>query len=215
MSVPDKYIPALSYDRLTPVFDPVLRWSMRELELKRRLIVQARIEPGQRVLDLGCGTATLTILIKQLQPGAEVVGLDGDPKILTIAEAKVVQAGVDLTLDQGLAYDMPYPDQSFDRVVSSLVIHHLTTENKRRAFTEIYRVLQPGGELHVLDFGRPHNLYTALVSPLIRRLEEAADIVQGLLPVMLREAGFDQVDVTRRFTTIFGSLSLYRAWRPA
>ncbi len=215
MSVPDKYIPALSYDRLTPVFDPVLRWSMRELDLKRRLIAQARIESGQRVLDLGCGTATLTILLKQTHPAAEVVGLDGDPKILTIAEAKVAKAGVDLTLDQGLAYDMPYPDQSFDRVVSSLVIHHLTTANKRRAFTEIYRVLQPGGELHVLDFGRPHNLYTALVSLLIRRLEAAADIVQGLLPAMLREAGFDQVGVTRRFTTLFGSLSLYRAWRPA
>jgi ubiquinone/menaquinone biosynthesis C-methylase UbiE len=99
--------------------------------------------------------------------------------------------------------------------VSSLVIHHLTTENKRRAFKEIYRVLQPSGELHVLDFGRPHNLYTSMVSPLIRRLEAAADNVQGLLPAMLREAGFDQVEVTRRFTTIFGSLSLYRAWRPA
>jgi ubiquinone/menaquinone biosynthesis C-methylase UbiE len=149
-----------------------------------------------------------------MHPAAEVVGLDGDPKILKIAEAKVAQASVDLTLDQGLAYDMPYPDQSFDRVVSSLVIHHLTTDNKRRAFKEIYRVLEPGGELHMLDFGRPHNLYTSIVAPLIRRLEEAADNVQGLLPAMLREAGFDQVDVTRHFTTIFGSLSLYRAWRP-
>ena len=137
MTQDDKYLPALSYDRLTPLFDPLLRWSMRELELKRRLIVQAQIEPGQRVLDLGCGTATLTILLKQTHPAAAVVGLDGDPKILAIANAKVATAGVDLTLDHGLAYEMPYPDQSFDRVVSSLVIHHLTTENKRRAFKEI------------------------------------------------------------------------------
>lgn len=213
MTRDDKYIPALSYDRLTPLFDPLLRWSMRELELKRRLIVQARIEPGYRVLDLGCGTATLTILIKQMYPAAEVVGLDGDPKILAIAEAKAAKAEVSLTLDHGLAFEMPYPDQSFDRVVSSLVIHHLTTDNKRRAFQEMQRVLRPGGELHVLDFGQPHNLYTSIVSPLIRRLEEAADNVQGLLPVMIREAGFDQVEVTQRFTTVFGSLSLYRARR--
>ena len=213
MTRDDKYIPALSYDRLTPLFDPVIRWSMRELELKRRLIVQARIEPGYRVLDLGCGTATLTILIKQMYPAAEVVGLDGDPKILAIAEAKAAKAEVSLTLDHGLAFEMPYPDQSFDRVVSSLVIHHLTTDNKRRAFQEIHRVLRPGGELHVLDFGRPHNLYTSIVSPLIRRLEEAADNVQGLLPAMIREAGFDQVEVTQRFTTIFGPLALYRARR--
>ncbi len=215
MSPPEKYIPALSYDRLTPLFDPLLRWSLRELELKRRLIVQAQIESGQRVLDLGCGTATLTILIKQTHPAAEVFGLDGDCKILGIAEAKVAKADVTIALDHGLAYELPYPDRSFDRVVSSLVIHHLTTENKRRAFNEIYRVLRPGGELHVLDFGRPHNLYTSIVSPLIRRLEEAADNVQGLLPEMMREAGFDQVEVTRRFTTIFGTLALYRAWRPA
>jgi ubiquinone/menaquinone biosynthesis C-methylase UbiE len=207
----DKYIPALSYDRLTPLFDPVLRRTMRELELKRRLIDQARIEPGQRVLDLGCGTATLAILIKQIHPDAIVVGLDGDPKILAIAEAKAAKAGVDLTLDRGLAFEMPYPDQSFDRVVSSLVIHHLITENKRRAFKEVYRVLRPGGELNVLDFGRPHNFYTSIVSLLIRRLEEATDNVQGSLPAMIRDTGFDQVEVTQRFTTIFGSLSLYQA----
>ncbi len=211
----ERYIPALSDERLTPLFDPVIRWSMRELELKRRLIKQARIEPDHRVLDLGCGTATLTILIKQVHPKADVVGLDGDPHILTIAATKAAQAGVQLTLDHGPAFDLPYPDQSFDRVVSSLVIHHLTTANKRRTFKEIYRVLRPGGELHVLDFGRPYSLYTSIVSILIRRFEEAADNVQGLLPGMMREAGFDQIGVNQRFTAIFGSLALYQAWRPA
>ncbi len=210
-----RYIPALSDDRLTPLFDPLIRWSMRELELKRRLIKQARIEAGHRVLDLGCGTATLTILIKQRYPTAEVVGLDGDPKILAIAEAKAAHAGVQLTLDHGLAFELPYPDQSFDRVVSSLVIHHLTTANKRRTFKEIYRILRPGGELHLLDFGRPYSLYTSIVSLLTRRLEQAADNVQGLLPGMMREAGFDQVGIMQRFTVIFGPLALYRAWRPA
>ena len=215
MEKSERYIPALSNDRLTPLFDPVIRWSMRELELKRRLIKQARIEPGHHVLDLGCGTATLTILIKQTYPAAEVVGLDGDPKILAMAEAKAAQAGVKLALDHGLAYELPYPDQSFDRVVSSLVIHHLTTVNKRRTFKEIYRVLRPGGEFHVLDFSQPYTLYTAIVSVLIRRLEEAADNVQGRLPEMMSEAGFDQVGIYQRFTAIFGSLALYRAWRPA
>ncbi len=157
----ERYIPALSFNRLTPLFDPVIRWSMRELELKRRLIKQARIEPDHRVLDLGCGTATLTILIKQTHPTADVVGLDGDRRILAMAAAKAEKADVNLTLDHGLAFELPYPDQSFERVVSSLVIHHLTTENKRRTFKEIYRVLRPGGELHILDFGRPYNLYTS------------------------------------------------------
>lgn len=214
MEKSERYIPALSYNRLTPLFDPLIRWSMRELELKCRLIAQARIEAGLRVLDLGCGTATLTILIKQTYPDAEVVGIDGDSKILAIAEAKAAKAGVNLVLDQGMAFDLPYPDSSFDRVVSSLVLHHLTTENKRRTFKEIFRMLRPGGELHVLDFGQPHNLYMSIVSHLTQRLEEAADNIKGLLPEMLREAGLEQVEVKERFTTIFGPLASYQARRP-
>ncbi|CAG0937668.1 Demethylmenaquinone methyltransferase [Thermoflexales bacterium] len=154
------------------------------------------------------------ILIKQTHPTADVVGLDGDPKILATAEAKAAKAGVKIALDHGLAFEIPHPDRSLDRVVSSLVIQHLTTENKRRAFKGIGCVLRLGGELHILDFGQPHNLYTSIVFPLIGRLEEAVDNVRGWLPALLREVGFDQLDVTRRFTTIFGSLSLYRAWRP-
>ena len=61
----DHYIPALSYHGLTSGYDSVLQWTMREDAFKRRLVQQAHIEPGYRVLDLGCGTATLTLLIKQ------------------------------------------------------------------------------------------------------------------------------------------------------
>ena len=76
---------------------------MRESTFKRRLVEQARIEKGQRVLDLGCGTGTLTILIKKSHPEAEVIGLDGDPNILEIARTKIAKAGLDITLDQGIA----------------------------------------------------------------------------------------------------------------
>lgn len=214
MTQNDKYIPALSFDWLTPLYDPLLRWGMREETFKRALIRQARIQPGHRVLDLGCGTGTLTVLIKQLHPSADVVGLDVDPQVLEIARAKADNAGVEITLDHGLAFQLPYPDASFDRVLSSLVLHHLTSENKQRAFREVHRVLQAGGELHVVDFGQPHSAYARLASPLVRRLEEAADNVDGLLPKMMRRAGFEPVDEPARFTTIFGGLSLYRARKP-
>ena len=209
-----KYIPALRYDWLTPLYDPLLQWIMREEKFKRRLIAQADIQPGHRVLDLGCGTATLTILIKQVQPDSEVVGVDADMKVLDMGRAKASKAGVDITLDHGLAFQLPYPDQSFDRVLSSLVLHHLTTENKQRTAREILRVLRTGGELHVVDFGKPHTAWGRLVSPLIHRLEEAADNVTGRLPEILREAGFDQVEETGWHSTIFGSLSFYRSRKP-
>src|SRR3972149_904967 len=128
----EKYIPALGHDWLTPLYDPLLRWVMREETFKRRLIAQADIQPGQRVLDLGCGTATLTILIKQVHPDSEVIGVDADVKVLDIGRAKASKAGVDITLDHGMAFQLPYPDRSFDRVLSSLVLHHLTREDKRR-----------------------------------------------------------------------------------
>lgn len=77
--------------------------------------------PGQRVLDLDCGTATLTIMLKQARPEADVVGLDGDPEVLAIGREKIAKAGVEVRLDEGMAYSLAYPDQAFDRVVSSNV----------------------------------------------------------------------------------------------
>ncbi|MBI4400836.1 MAG: methyltransferase domain-containing protein [Nitrospirae bacterium] len=88
------YIPALRFRWLTALYDPVIRWTMRESTFKRRLVEQARLQKGHRVLDLGCGTATFTILLKQGSPDAEVVGVDVDPVILDIARTKAAQAGV-------------------------------------------------------------------------------------------------------------------------
>ena len=207
----NKYIPALGHDSLTPLYDPLLRWIIREETFKRALIAQANIAAGQRVLDLGCGTATLTLLLKQAQPAADVVGLDGDPRVLEIGRAKAEKAGVSITLDQGMAFQLPYPDASFDRVISSLMFHHLTTEDKNRTLGEAYRVLRPGGELHIVDFGKPRHAAARLVAVFARRLERTADLIDGLLPDMIRRAGFTGVAEPAHFTTFVGVLALYKA----
>lgn len=207
----ERYIPALSFKWLTPLYDPLLKWGMREETFKRRLIERTSIQDGQQVLDLGCGTGTLTLMLKQANPGAHVTGLDGDPEVLAIARSKSEQADIDVTWDSGLAFKLPYPDHSFDVVVSSLVIHHLTSEDKVRAFREVRRVLRSAGWFHVVDFGRPFSPLTRWQAAVMKNLEQAADNFAGRIVPMLQEAGFGSVSEAEKFNTIFGPIWFYQA----
>ena len=207
----ESYIPAFSHRLLTPFYDFIMKWAALEPIFKPHLVMQARLKRSYRILDVGCGTATLIILIKKTQPESEVVGLDGDLEILEIAKSKTAKAGFSIRLDYGMAFELPYPSDSFDRVFSSMVLHHLTRENKLRSVKEMFRVLKSNGELHVADFGKPQNLMMHIVSLIMRRLEETSDLIQGLLPEMLRKAGFYQVEETAKFMTAFGTIVLVRA----
>src|SRR5688572_3074650 len=84
----EEYIPALSYRFLTPFYDLIQKYIVRDVRYKSLLIAQANIQPGQRILDLGCGTGTLAIMVKQAQPGTDVVGLDADADMLKVAKYK-------------------------------------------------------------------------------------------------------------------------------
>lgn len=208
-----RYIPALSFRWLTPLYDPLLKWIMREETFKRKLIQHASIQPRMNVLDLGCGTGTLTLMLKHAHPNASVTGMDGDEDVLKIARDK--SRGIDIQWDKGLASSLPYSDSAFDRVVTSLVIHHLVTDDKRLAFKEIFRVLKPSGELFVLDFGAPHSSLTRFMTKYMRRLEEAADNFDGLIPRFVAEAGFGEVQEAENFVTVFGPLSIIQAVKGA
>lgn len=203
------YIPAVSFDWLTRFYDPLIRWTMPERAFKSALIEQARLEDGQRILDVGCGTGTLLIMMKEACPGIEAVGVDGDPNILGIAGFKIEQGGFSIEVREAMAFELPFPDAHFDRVVSSLVLHHLTTEDKTRALMEIYRVLRPNGELHVADFGKPHNALMRALALLVQSLEHSTDNVEGRIPDLFRAAGFTAATEVDRRATLFGTLSLY------
>lgn len=192
----------------------LFRWVLREEAFRRYLIEIAAIRPGMHPLDLGCGTATLTILVKQLHPTVEVVGVDMDPKVLATARAKVYQSRRNITLEQGMADRLPYADCSFDRVLSSLVFHHLNRTTKQLALVEVFRVLRPGGEFYLADIGPPHTFWIRFISMLLASLEEASDNIKGMLPEMMRSAGFSPISDKARWAMIFGTIVFIQASKP-
>ena len=206
------YIPAAGHDFFLPLYDPVLRYLMRERALRTRFLDLAAIAPGQRVLDLGCGTATSLLLLKERCPSADVVGVDGDPKVLALARAKAEKQGVAIRFDEALATRLPYGDASFDRVLSSLMLHHLTHDEKLQALREVRRVLAPGASFHLADFGPPRNRLARSLVHLLHHGEHMADNLAGRLPELLREAGFARVEERGHHTTLFGTLVFVSGW---
>jgi ubiquinone/menaquinone biosynthesis C-methylase UbiE len=166
------------------------------------------------VLDLGCGTATLALLILQIQPQAFVVGLDRDREILNIAKGKANKARAELSLHCGISFQLPYANDCFDRVLSSLLFHHLLPGEKRKTFSDLWRVLRPGGELHVADWGKAEDwrMRTAfLLVQLLDGFKSTSENVNGKLPELFNRAVFVFLCETKRLRTIFGHLTLIRA----
>jgi ubiquinone/menaquinone biosynthesis C-methylase UbiE len=215
--VSDRYVPALGFRALTPLYDAVVRFTTRERTFKQALLDQAGLAAGQEVLDLACGTGTLTVWAGQRMPDMRLAGLDGDPAMLSRARAKADAAGLNIAFDEGFSTSLPFPDGRFDRVLSSLFFHHLDRDSKQRTLAQVFRVLRPGGELHVADWGRAANplMRAAFVSiQLLDGFPNTADNVKGMLPQQMREAGFADVTEPRTFATMWGTLSLYRAVKP-
>jgi len=213
----ERYVHALRFAWLTRFYDPLLTLTTRERIFKRRLIGLAGVEDGQDVLDVGCGTGTLAILLKRARPDARVAGLDGDPEVLARTRRKAEAAGADIRLDRGMSYELPYPDMSFDRVVASLFFHHLDRNGKQRTLREIHRVLKPGGELHIADWGRPSDVLMRGLFYFIQMLdgfETTRDNVEGHLPGYISKAGFTAVRQQGSLNTIFDTLGFYCAFRP-
>lgn len=212
MTQTDQYLPALRFRWLTPAYDVVVGLTTRERVFKHRLLDQAALQPGTRVLDLGCGTGTLALWAKHRQPGATVTGLDGDPEILAIAQEKAGRSGLTVDFRQGLSDRLPFPDQTFDCVLSSLFFHHLQPAQKIASLLEVRRVLRPGGAVHIADWGSPTGALSRglfLVVQVLDGFSNTEDHVAGRFPLLMKEAGFDRVEVRGAVATIYGTLNFF------
>jgi ubiquinone/menaquinone biosynthesis C-methylase UbiE len=163
------------------------------------------------VLEIGCGTGSLTVLAKQLHPQSEIAGLDPDPKALARARRKAERAGVEIRFVLGFADKLPHESRSLDRVLSSLMLHHLDSDAKREALREVARVLRPGGSLHVLDFGGSKAGHDGLVARLLHHKEGLRDNLEGRIPELMRDAGLADPEELESRSTLFGRVGYWRA----
>jgi ubiquinone/menaquinone biosynthesis C-methylase UbiE len=126
----------------------------REGALRRELVELARLQAGERVLDVGCGTGSLAIAAKRrVGPDGAVHAIDPSPEMIGRARSKARRAKIDIVFEQAIAQTLPFADGSFDAVLSTFVLHQLPGEAIHRAVAEMRRVLRPGGRLLLVDIG--------------------------------------------------------------
>jgi ubiquinone/menaquinone biosynthesis C-methylase UbiE len=213
--VAERYVPAAGRPAFTRFYDTIVALTMREATFRGRLRAQVLdgLPAAAVVVDVGCGTGTFAIALAA--DGAEVIGVDGDAEVLALAHAKPGADAVQWRI--GPATALPLPGASADRVVMSLLLHHLDAAGKRTALAEAVRVLRPGGRLHVADWGRPRDPLMRAAAQALERVDGPDGLrehLDGALPGLLADAGFVAVAVHDRLRTGWGSLELLSALRP-
>ena len=212
-----RYLYALGLRWLAPLYDPLVRWAFpADRRLKSEIARRVAQGGARKVLDVGCGTGTLALLIRRQLPSGTVVGLDGDDRVLGIAARKAAHSRVRASWVRAFSDRLPHPSGYFDCVVTSLMLHHLTHEQKLATLREIHRVLSRGGTIYCADFDRPHTAATRAAAWWWQFVEDRSrirDNLEGKLPALIEAAGFHAVERVVRLATLFGTVSAFQAQR--
>ena len=206
------FTPAAGHPALTPIYDLAIRVLTRERRWREALIEQVAPRAGQAILDVGCGTGTLAIMLKRCAPGARIVGLDPDPDVLARAAAKARHAGVEIEWHQGLAPDSTALGQ-FDHVVSTLVFHQVSPDGKVAGLEAMFEAARPGGTVHLADYSRQPDWLMRQMFRIIQTVDGRTNTqanVDGAIETILANLAGKAVAPRRVVRTPTGAISLFR-----
>ena len=175
---------ARGYDLLVSAITFGFEGRFREKQLSH-----AKLQPGERVLDVGCGTGTLAIAAKK-HVGADgsVTGVDPAAEMIERAIRKASRANADVAFRTAAAEELPFANGTFDVVLSSMMLHHLPGETRRAGAAEMKRVLKPGGRLLAIDFGRASG---GGKRGLLAHIHGHGGVDAGALVALITDAGFE------------------------
>jgi ubiquinone/menaquinone biosynthesis C-methylase UbiE len=205
-----RFLPVWFYDSVAAL--------LRERLWRGLVAMHVAPRPGDVIVDVGCGTGSLALLLRHVQPGARVVGVDPDPAVLARARRKADDAAgaLEWRVGMGDALVAVVGSGSASAVVSSLVLHQCPMAMKQAVLASTFAVLRPGGRLVIADYGLQRTWLMRLAFRVVQLADGKQDTqpnADGVLPRLIAEAGFHDVREAEVVPTITGSISVYTARR--
>lgn len=217
--------PAARAGGFTPAFpflslyDLVVRHLSRDRIWRSALLARLAPREGEVIVDAGCGTGTFLEDIGKYAPRARLIGVDPDERILLRARSKLTGSGVTAELQRGHLRDLAglLSGREVGKITSSLVFHQVPLAEKCAGLAAMFAALAPGGTVLIADYGLQRTATMRALFRLVQYVDGFEDTqpnADGVMPTLMRDAGFVEVEETDVFATATGSISIYRARKP-
>lgn len=213
------YTPPLGFAALTPFYDRVIRVMTREAAWRTRLVERIDPRADDNILDVGSGTGSLAIALTTAAPDCRFMGVDPDRAAVALARKKAALVGSSATFEQeNFGGPATHHHSGFDKITCSLVLHQVPLAEKRRLVRAMFERLRPGGQLFIADYGLQATFIMRLAFRLtVQMLDGRSDTqpnADGILPLLIEEAGFEGMTLLDSFDTATGRIDIIRAEKP-